>query len=303
MLRDIYNCLRNFLVSQSNIGHFERIKDWENIEKKKLEEIFETQDFIKDEIVRYTNYYFSEFILSKKLIVLDVGCSLGSLSFAFKDIADFVLGIDIEKEAIECANLYRAYKNYTNIEFIVDDAITFEKTKKLNKKFNLILLKDILEHIKNKENLKFSIKNLTELMQDETIVFIEVPNYIFPFEPHLKIPILPLLPKRLLKVEAKLLRKIKNPVDENFVEYLNIVSPFYIEKALKKFGFRCFNPVEDIKLKEIFSGKRKLSNRFRFAENFVHFLCKLKLNSAIEDIVKKLKLYPTLQLLCLWKTN
>jgi len=303
MLRDIYNCLRNFLVSQSNIGHFERIKDWENIEKKKLEEIFETQDFIKDEIVRYTNYYFSEFISSKKLIVLDVGCSLGSLSFAFKDIADFVLGIDIEKEAIECANLYRAYKNYTNIEFIVDDAITFEKTKKLNKKFNLILLKDILEHIKNKENLKFSIKNLTELMQDETIVFIEVPNYIFPFEPHLKIPILPLLPKRLLKVEAKLLRKIKNPVDENFVEYLNIVSPFYIEKALKKFGFRCFNPVEDIKLKEIFSGKRKLSNRFRFAENFVHFLCKLKLNSAIEDIVKKLKLYPTLQLLCLWKTN
>ena len=43
-MRDkIYNALYSFLHSQSNIGHFERAKDWKNIEDKKLEEIFENQ--------------------------------------------------------------------------------------------------------------------------------------------------------------------------------------------------------------------------------------------------------------------
>jgi len=37
-------------------------------------------------------------ILSKnKLVVLDVGCSLGSLFFVFENVENFVVGIDIER--------------------------------------------------------------------------------------------------------------------------------------------------------------------------------------------------------------
>ena len=48
---DIYISLSQFLSSQSNIGHFDRAKNWASIENKKLEEIFENQEF---------KYYHSE---------------------------------------------------------------------------------------------------------------------------------------------------------------------------------------------------------------------------------------------------
>jgi len=85
--------------------------------------------------------------------VLDIGCGNGALTFEVAKKAKKVVGIDLDKKNIKIAK-----KKYwaPNIEYLVGDA-----TKDLpNQKFDVIILSNVLEHIKNRVEFLQKIKNL-----------------------------------------------------------------------------------------------------------------------------------------------
>jgi 2-polyprenyl-3-methyl-5-hydroxy-6-metoxy-1,4-benzoquinol methylase len=85
--------------------------------------------------------------------VLDIGCGNGALSFDIAKKAVKVVGIDSNKKNIEFA---KQRFSASNIEYVVGDAV-----KELpNKRFDIIILSNVLEHIENRIEFLNRIKSL-----------------------------------------------------------------------------------------------------------------------------------------------
>ena len=103
---------------------------------------------------RLMNYH--RFFLDNILegdIVLDIGCGNGALAYDLAKKANKVVGIDLSPQNIELAR--QKYQS-SNVEYRVGDA-----TKDLpNEKFNVVVLSNVLEHIKNRVKFLQKIKKL-----------------------------------------------------------------------------------------------------------------------------------------------
>lgn len=89
--------------------------------------------------------FFLPYINQNKSI-LDIGCSVGTIDFFLSDKAKKIVGIDISKKAIEVAK--------KNSEILhVSDNVFFKVLKfpeqYIQKKFDLIICSEVLEHISN----------------------------------------------------------------------------------------------------------------------------------------------------------
>jgi len=83
--------------------------------------------------------------------VLDIGCGNGALTFDLAKKAKEILGIDMNRENIE-----KATKIYSapNIEYIIGDATKYN----FSERFDVIVLSNILEHVKDRVEFLKKIK-------------------------------------------------------------------------------------------------------------------------------------------------
>ncbi|MBT4258075.1 class I SAM-dependent methyltransferase [archaeon] len=111
----------------------------------------------------YNKYVYSKINKNKK--VLDLGCNTGLLGEALKKNKNcIVYGADYSKEAIILAKKRLDYSVVCNLE----KEVPFE-----SEKFDVIVLADILEHLKDPENLLNKIKNL---LKKEGVIISCIPN-------------------------------------------------------------------------------------------------------------------------------
>jgi 2-polyprenyl-6-hydroxyphenyl methylase/3-demethylubiquinone-9 3-methyltransferase len=85
--------------------------------------------------------------------VLDIGCGGGLVSEGLSNIGATVTGIDFIKENIKVARMH-AKKNNLKINYFVKD---FEK-EKITSKYDVIIILEVLEHLKNWEEFIKKIK-------------------------------------------------------------------------------------------------------------------------------------------------
>ena len=85
--------------------------------------------------------------------VLDIGCGGGLVSEGLSKIGATVTGIDFIKENIKVAKMH-AKKNNLEINYFVKD---FEK-EKITSKYDVIIILEVLEHLKNWEEFIKKIK-------------------------------------------------------------------------------------------------------------------------------------------------
>jgi ubiquinone biosynthesis O-methyltransferase len=104
---------------------------------------------------------------------LDIGCNMGLCS---KMISDFgfkeVLGIDIDEEYINHAKRRFEFSNGTRLEF---KCMYAEKLSEMNKKFDLILCTEVIEHTQEPDKVIESIKNM---LTPGGIAIVSLPNKI-----------------------------------------------------------------------------------------------------------------------------
>lgn len=98
--------------------------------------------------------------------VLDLGSKYGDMAYQISQKANFVVGIDYEKESITLAQ-----KKYVrdNLEFICADAVDYIESSQL--KLSVLILSHVLEHIDNP--LEFLIKFKPYFVK----TYIEVPDF------------------------------------------------------------------------------------------------------------------------------
>ena len=105
----------------------------------------------KHRLMKYHDFFLSNIDFDDT--VLDVGCGNGSVAYDIAKKANSVMGIDIDEEKIRDAK-----KNFLldNIEYICGDIINWP----FKKKFDVIILSNVLEHIEDRTKL---LKKIGEL--------------------------------------------------------------------------------------------------------------------------------------------
>jgi 2-polyprenyl-3-methyl-5-hydroxy-6-metoxy-1,4-benzoquinol methylase len=221
--------------------------------------------------------------------VLDVGCSIGTFAFSLASRVREVVGTDIEPEAIACANAWAHEENITNVMFYVD--ATSGITQNVRGPFDLIVVKEVIEHLGTPLKLISMLQDLKKLLSPDGRIYLETPNYLFPFEPHLQIVIPPLLPSRWIKKLAAF-RNLHGASDDSFFKALLIQSPHRIAKIAREAGFTVIDAGAEVRLPEVIAG-RQIKRSMGILVPFLRFARIPLLKRILISVARMTHAYPT----------
>ncbi len=97
--------------------------------------------------------------------ICEIGCGVGILSYRLGRKGFNVDAFDLDKDAI---NLAKKYSKNKNVNFFSENILNLST----NKKYDLILVIEVLEHIKNDVQ---AIKNINKMLSQKSFVLLTVP--------------------------------------------------------------------------------------------------------------------------------
>lgn len=132
--------------------------------------------------------------------ILEIGCGEGGNIKPFLDMGCKVTGIDINEGQINIAKeIYSTHPNLENLHLICEDIY---KVTEMEDKFDVIVIRDVIEHIPNQE---YFLPFIKRFLNPYGIIFIAFPPWQNPFGGHQQVcnnkllshtPYLHLLPRR-----------------------------------------------------------------------------------------------------------
>lgn len=148
--------------------------------KNKLYEIFHKKSVISKKIINENNFTYLNLIQiinrhlndskNQRCSILDLGCGVGTISFYLANKGHEVMGLDISEKAIGVCKKTSKLLNLDNkTKFIRADF----QSRKIFKKFDLIICSEILEHL---EDDKLALKKIKKLMNKSGLLIISVPS-------------------------------------------------------------------------------------------------------------------------------
>ena len=172
---------------------------------------YEQIDFTKKYLLPYFRKYVPEF---QKLSVFEIGCAEGGLLEVLQNMGIDASGVEISNERVKIAQ-----EKNPNLKITVGDITDPDLPAKLNRKFDFIIMREVIEHIYKK---KAAFDNINELLNENGYLFISFPPKFSPFAGHQQIgksflktmPYLHLVPAILLRPTAKLFGENDGYVDE-----------------------------------------------------------------------------------------
>ncbi|MFT6715398.1 MAG: 2-polyprenyl-3-methyl-5-hydroxy-6-metoxy-1,4-benzoquinol methylase [Saprospiraceae bacterium] len=117
--------------------------------------------------------------IDKNSRVLEVGCGEGGNLSPFLDMGCEVVGVDISTSQIEKAKEYLQEGKYEKWQVIARDI--YRMSVEEVGKFDLIFLRDVIEHIPNQEEF---FKIIKVFLKDEGVIFFGFPPWRMPFGGH-----------------------------------------------------------------------------------------------------------------------
>ncbi len=148
--------------------------------------------------------------------VLEIGCGEGGVLKAFINKGCEGVGVELDAPRVEDAKRYLAPDiEAGRLRFVVKDIYAVDTEKDFNGLFDIIVLKDVIEHIHDQPKLIGWMKNF---LQPGGIVFFGFPPWHMPFGGHQqmcrsgisRLPYIHLLPRSLYRW---ILKKKKEPVE------------------------------------------------------------------------------------------
>jgi SAM-dependent methyltransferase len=176
----------------------------------------------------------------KGIRILELGCGEGGNLKPFAEKGAICTGFDLNKEKIIQGNiLMKPLVDSGNLELFSDDIFNPELMKKFAGQYDLIILKDVIEHIPNKLE---ALQKMRSYMKETGLLFIGWPPWAMPFGGHQQIchskllkaaPWIHLLPK---SIYVGLLKSMKEPkeVYEELAEVYDYRVPTRMMKNLVK---------------------------------------------------------------------
>jgi SAM-dependent methyltransferase len=156
--------------------------------------------------------------ISPETKVLEIGCGEGGNLMPFVDLGCTCMGVDLNKKQIALAkSLYAEHENNHKVTFL-DEDIYDTDLEKLGT-YDLIIMRDVIEHIHDQERFFKFQKNL---LKSDGLVFIGFPPWYMPFGGHQqickskflsKLPYYHILPKPIYKSILKAFGEPDNRIE------------------------------------------------------------------------------------------
>lgn len=174
--------------------------------------------------------------------ILEVGSAEAGVLKAFTDLGFQCTGIEISESRVEHANKFMKEEvDKGLINFIAEDIYKIDP-EKLPFKYDLIILKDVIEHIHDQKKV---IGFLKTFLNPHGFIFFTMPPWRMPFGGHQqmcssflkKIPYFHILPRSLYKIVMKIFKEPKPIIDGLLDIWDTQISIRKFEKISKETGF------------------------------------------------------------------
>jgi SAM-dependent methyltransferase len=189
-------------------------------------------------------------MLNNNSKVLEIGCGEGGNLLCFAELGCQCVGIDLNKPKIDAGRKIFEDTEYKDTVSFIDDDI-YNREAEYRNAFDVILLKDVIEHIHDQQKL---INFMKLMLKPNGVIFFAFPPWYMPFGGHQQVmskkipsltPFTHLLPMPLYKGYLKLMGESKQGV-ENLAEIKDTgISIERFERCVKKSGM-------EIKFKKLY---------------------------------------------------
>ncbi len=190
----------------------------------------------------------SNFTTKEGMRVLEIGCGEGGVLKPFLDKDAICVGVEFDQTRIENGKKWLANEiENGKLSFVVKD-IYDTTVETLGGKFDIIILKDVIEHIHNQSKLLVRLK---EFLTPAGIIFFGFPPWQMPFGGHQqlckntlsKVPYFHLLPKPLYKSLLKLFKEPKHVINDLLEIKDTGISIERFEKIVKDTNYKIVNKI------------------------------------------------------------
>ena len=185
-----------------------------------------------------------KFPITAGMRVLEIGCGEGGVLKAFINKGCEGVGVELDAPRIVDAQKFLPEDIAAGrLRFVVKDIYLVDVEKDFNGLFDIVILKDVIEHIHDQAKLIGWMKNF---LKPNGIVFFGFPPWYMPFGGHQQIckskisrlPYIHLLPRFIYKA---ILKNRKENVEEMMEIRDTRISIERFEKICKKEGYKFFN--------------------------------------------------------------
>ncbi len=183
--------------------------------------------------------------IEKGMRFLEVGSGYGGICKAFADAGCKVTGIELLDHVSAIA------KEFLNAEIAAGSAEIINKNvydinpeKDLDEKYDIILLKDTIEHIHGQEQF---VKHIIHFLKDEGVIFFAFPPWFMPFGGHQqsldskfldKLPYFHILPVPVYRGIMKLFGEVEGRIVDTLEVKETQISINRFERITKEAGFK-----------------------------------------------------------------
>lgn len=174
--------------------------------------------------------------------VLEIGCGEAGVLLPFLQKGCVAVGVELDLPRLDLANeMLKDYAAAGKVKFVGKDIYQVDADKELGGTFDLIILKDVIEHIHDQEKL---IAEMKRFLSPGGAIFFGFPPWQMPFGGHQqmcsnkwlsKLPYYHLLPRFIYKW---LLKKYKEPVAALLEIRDTGISIEKFERIIKKTGYK-----------------------------------------------------------------
>ena len=190
----------------------------------------------------------SNFTISEGMRVLEIGCGEGGVLKPFLDKGAFCVGVEFDQTRIENGKNWLVEEiEKGKLSFVVKD-IYDATIEILGGQFDIIILKDVIEHIHDQSKL---LARLKEFLTPAGIIFFGFPPWQMPFGGHQqlcqttlsKVPYFHLLPKPLYKSIFKLFKEPEHVINDLLEIKDTGISIERFEKIVKDTNYKIVNKI------------------------------------------------------------
>lgn len=221
--------------------------------------------------------------LENRLKVLEIGCAEAGVLKAFTDDHHQCTGIELAGSRVELARHFLQEEvDKGLIRFIVKDIYDIDLAKDIGHTFDLIILKDVIEHIPNQEAF---LRKVKEFLSPQGKIFFGFPPWQMPFGGHQQmfqsrilsiLPYFHLLPRSIYKAIMKAFKEPEKTI-KGMLEIKDTgISIERFERILKDEDYKILkrryfliNPIYEYKFGLKTRNQLKLITKLPVLRNFV----------------------------------
>lgn len=218
--------------------------------------------------------------------ILEVGSSVGFNCLALAELFPVarVVGIEPDGEACVVATAMAADFGNQNVEFVqgVGERLPFP-----DESFDWIVCHTVIEHV---NDVDACIAEMARVLRPGSCLHLDAPNYLWPWEPHLRIMMPPLCPKPLMRLLAWMQGA---GAHVSYIEHLKLVHPAWIERCFARHDLHWVNRIES-KLRLAATGESRHIAAYGRAARFLAILQSFGLARWVIGVLLRLRFYPSL---------